>query len=1144
MKTNWLTLFTLTLVLSSSGAIQGQSTFGSIVGNVKDPSGAAVSGAVVSVLNTDENTARKTTTSGSGDYEALNLKAGHYEVKVEGKGFDISIRSAITLDARQTERVDFGLRVGTQQQTVTVTGEFGVIASETDAIASSYGSEKITTLPANFRASTSTTPYPLLSTLPGVQSDSGSDKYLSIQGGQPNQTELTIDGISAQSVRQNRPLIEIFPSVDSLAEIKVQGVGNSAEYGSAGDITAISKSGTNVYHGSAIWNYQNAEFDSIPFGSKAKPEKEVNNYAFSAGGPVWIPGVYKGKDKTFFFFTYEALSYPRTTTFQNYVPTTFMKNGDFSKETGTILDPATGKAFAGNLIPASRISSIAKTLQSAFFPDPNNGNLNVARSNNWNVNKVSDLQSKQFDVRGDHYFSARQQIFSRFSWKNGTEILPSDILQPTTNRTQQNRSLVASYNIGIKANLLNEFRAGFTTDGPGSSSSFDGPGFQKSLGFVGLPSTPFNGITNVSFSNLTGIGAGRLDGSELYRTFTVNDNVTWNKGRHTFKAGVDIRWMRSKTTLGFVGSDNYGNASFDGSFSGNEYADFLLGAPQNTSYGDVQHDNDGYSQRYQAYVQDSWRASPKLTIELGVRWDFNPPFHDRFGYIGNFDQSVPRTGRVIYPTGYGNLLAPEFLISVNACSGTPNLPAPGPGLPGIGCTPFITNTTAGLGDGLRKSYANHFYPRFGFAYRPFGNGDTVIRGGFGIYSAPLLGAVLYSLTGTAQTDVRTFTNVGADGKPIFYWPNTRTGGSGVSVDNYGSAYFGTGNSVNLKNPYMIQYNMSIDRNIGFNTGLRVTYIGSHSVDLGWAQNLNQSGYSKTFYVLQPLAARPYPYWGRIENRDSGGTAFYNALQTEANRRFKDGLTFTGAYTWAKNINDVGGPNPTSFGGETGNGRVLDAYDRANSRGNDYGTRRHRFIATGVYELPFGKGKKYAASASRLSDALVGGWQISTIFLAQTGAYVTPYFSGADPSGTGAGGYRNQRADLVGNPVASNQSATQWLVGGAFACPGQAVTPTFKCNIGANPATTLAPIGRFGNQGVGIATGPGLVNTSMGFAKSFAVWERVRVKLSGSFTNIFDRTNYADPSTNLGSSSFGTITRATGAEFGGARTGQVGVRIEF
>ncbi|MGI8992218.1 MAG: carboxypeptidase regulatory-like domain-containing protein [Bryobacteraceae bacterium] len=791
-------MFCLFLAALAPGLrLNAQSIFGAIVGTVKDASGSVIANANVRITNMDENTFRSIKTDSKGDYEALNLKPGRYSATVVHPGFQESTKSDIALDARQTSRIDFGLQVGSQAQTVNVEAQAGVVASETDAIASSYGAEKLTTLPANFRASTSTTPYPLLTTLPGVQSDSGNDTYLSIQGGLPNQSELSIDGISAQSVRQNRPLIEVFPSTESIAEIKVQGVGNTAEYGAAGDITTVSKSGTNTLHGAAAWYYQNADFDAVPFGSKSKPAKEVNDYSFSAGGPVMIPKIYNGKNKTFFFGTYEGLMYPRSSTIQNFVPTVAMKNGDFSREGVTVVDPTTGKPFPGNMIPQSRISSIAQTIQKTFYPDPNNGDTTVSHSNNYNVNKPSDIQSKQFDVRGDHYFTASQSVFGRFSLKNATNLNPNNILEPAVDRTQQNRSLVVSYNYAIRPNLLNEFRLGYTTDSPGGSSSFNGPAFQKSLGFVGLPSTPFNGITNVSFNNLTNLDAGRLDGTELYRTFVINNNTTWTVGTHTIKGGFDIRWMRSKTTLGFTGSDNYGNASFSGTFSGVDYADFLLGLPATTSYGDVQHDNDGFSRRYQAFLQDSWRFSQKLTLEYGVRWDYNPPFHDRFGYVGNFDPSVPRTGKVIYPDGFGNLLAPEFLLAVNACPGTPNLPAPGPGLPGVPCTPFVTNKQAGLPDGLRKEHQFNFYPRFGFAYRPFSDGNTVVRGGFGIYDAPLLGAVLYSLTGTAQTDVRTFNNVGANGAPVFAWPNTRTGGNGVSTDNYGSAYFGTANAIDL-----------------------------------------------------------------------------------------------------------------------------------------------------------------------------------------------------------------------------------------------------------------------------------------------------------------------------------------------------------
>ncbi|MDQ1472651.1 MAG: hypothetical protein QOJ99_4131 [Bryobacterales bacterium] len=345
---------------------------------------------------------------------------------------------------------------------------------------------------------------------------------------------------------------------------------------------------------------------------------------------------------------------------------------------------------------------------------------------------------------------------------------------------------------------------------------------------------------------------------------------------------------------------------------------------------------------------------------------------------------------------------------------------------------------------------------------------------------------------------------------------------------------------------MIQWNMSVDRNIGFNTGVRISYIGSHSVNLGWAQNYNQSPYSTTFYAQQPLSSRPFPYWGpEVENRDSGGTAFYHSLQAEANRRFRNGLTFTGAYTLAKNITDTGGPNPTSFGGETGNGRVLDAYNRAGNRGDVYGTRRHRFISTAVYELPVGRGRAYLNSTNRLIDAVAGGWQISSIFLAQSGPYETPYFSGGDPSGTGSGFYRNQRPDRVANSVPSNQNRDKWVTRSAFVCPGQSVGPNqYKCSTGINPATDLAPIGRFGNSGVGIVQGPGTVNLSLGMSKAFTIHERLSVRVNGSFTNVLNHTNLADPILSLTNANFGKITTAVGTEFGGARTGQVGVRIEF
>jgi hypothetical protein len=1142
--------FGLTALLVCAAVIPfelgAQSTFGSIVGIVKDATGSAVTRATVRVTNTDENATREVSSDDGGTYEALNLKPGRYSVVVTKPGFQSSKTDDIQLIARQTIRQDVELSVGAVEQTVTVEAKAGVIASETNTVASSYGSEKILTLPTNLRASTSTSPFYTITTLPGVQVDNSG--YLTIQGALPHQTDSSIDGISAQSVRDNRPLREIFPSVEGIAEMKVQGVGNNAEYTTAGDITTITKSGTNQYHGSGAWYYQNAELDAFQYGANTKPEKKVNNFSFAGGGPVYLPKIYNGKNKTFFFADYEELRYPRTSVVQNYLPSDAMKTGDFSKEAGDLIDPTTGKPFPGRLIPANRISPIASKLLSTFWPGANTGDTAVSHDTNYVINKPSDIQSRQYDIRGDHYLTAKQSVFGRFSWKNNTNLGPNDLLVPSSSNFDQNRSFVISHNYTIKPTVLNEFRFGFTQNRNGGDIPYDGKSFEKSLGFNGLPSTPFNGLPGIGFSNLTGLGVGRTENINKYRTFQANNNTTWTLGSHTIKFGVDVRWLQTQTALGFIGADNYGQFDFNGAFTKNEFADFLLGIPADSAYADVQKDNDGRAGQYHAYIQDSFKVSRKLTLEYGVRWDYQPPFKDNGDNIGNFDRSIPRTGAVIYPSSdnAAKLLAPAFEIGVNACPGTPNLPAPGPGLEGVPCTPFKTAKQAGLSEGLRVNYKYNFAPRFGFAYRPFGNGDTVIRGGFGTFWSPILGAVFYSLTGTSGSDVRTFNNIGPDGLPVFAWPNTRTGGSGVSADQYGNAYFGTANAIDFKNPKLYQWNLSVDHNIGLNTGLRVSYIGNHSIQLGFAPNVNQSAYSTQFFALQPLQARPFPYWFRIESRDSGGTSFYNALQLELNHRYKNGLSFTGAYTFAKNITDVGGPNPTEFAGETGNGRIMDSNNRAGSRGNVYGTRRHRFISTAVYELPFGRGKHFGNSVSRMTNAVIGGWRISSIFLIQSGPWLTPYFDGGDPSGTGSGYYRTQRPDRVGSGVPANQSISQWADRSAFVCPGRVVgsADQFNCAIGINPVTDLAPIGRFGNSGVGLFQGPGTVNLSMGFGKTFEIGEHVRAKLEGSYTNLPNRINYADPRLAITNSAFGTVTGERGADFGGHRTGQVGVRVEF
>jgi len=1108
-----------------------QSTFGTVLGTVRDPSGGFVPKASVIITNVGENTTRTLETNDRGEYEALNMKPGRYRLEVIAKGFEQFMASEVALVARQTLRVDATLSVSRVSEAVTVTGA-GAITTETQTITSAFNEEKILKLPANYRASGSTSPYILIASLPGVQADNGNN--FSIQGALPSQSQFSVDGISTTNVRGNSPLTQAFPSAESIAEIKVQGVGNAAEYGQVGDVTTISKSGTNQFRGTAYWFHQDDGLDATPFGALTKPKRTGNDYGASGGGPVVIPGLYDGHNKTFFHGTFERFDFPRELVIQNVVPTERMRNGDLSLEGRSIRDPRTGQPFPNSRIPADRISPIAKAFL-ALYPLPNAGATDVQHAANYVRNSPNDLASNQYDIRLDHYLTSKQSIFARWTWKRVTTESPNRLALPSSSTFESYRLLTVSHNYTITPSLLNEARLGITLANDGTSLPFDGRAFTNALGLQGIgPEFPFNGLPFLSFSGDTSsLDLGRAESTSQSRTIQIADNLTWSRGRHTMKYGFDVRRIRAVTPLGFIGGDNYGNFNFTGAFSGNDFADFLLGLPESTAYAIVHLDNDGRATHYAAFAQDSFRVNPKLTLEYGLRYEYHPAYEDASGNVGNFDPSVARSGLVVYPTGHQDLLAPGFLRSFNAC--------PAPEANGAPCTLVISAQEAGLPEGLRDG-SKRVMPRFGFAYRPFGDDKTVVRGGVGAYNGVILGNVYFSLTGTLQSDVRQFINLGAGGNPSFQWPRISTGGSGIVSSEFGTADFRTANRIDWKDPYSVQWNLSVDRYIGFDVGLRLSYIGMKTTQLVWAPNLNQMTSGTEFAVNRPLSDRPFPNWNVVYTRASGATANYNAFQVEVNRRFSRGLSFTSTYTLAKRLADNGGPTPTGFPGENAGGRAADAYNRRAEYGNDYATRRHRWISTAVFDLPFGRGRRFLSSANPLVEGILGGWQLAGIFLMQSGPHLTPFYSGIDPSGSGSGILHPQHPDQVGDPGISNPTRDRWFNTGAFMCPGQTVvTP---CRIGINPRTDRAPIGRFGNAGVGVVTGPGTINLSLGLTKAFSLPKRAKLEAGVSFTNVLNHINLADPNRNAGSSSFGRITSARTAELGGARTGQVSLRVSF
>jgi hypothetical protein len=1198
-KSMWrrLSFLALLLMLAFTQA-RAQSTQGSIVGSVKDTAGAVVPSAVVTLTNTEEGAVRTTTSNGVGDYHFQDVKAGHYSVEVSAPSFEKWVATGVALAVRQELRVDAKLSIGTVQQEVQVTGEnVSAIETDTPTISGTFTTDDASSLPVNTRASTNgTSAANIFSALPGVQQD-GDSSGVSLQGALPYQVDVTVDGITTKSAAGGTYINDAFPSTESISEIRADGVLTSAEFGDPGQIVITTKGGSNTFHGSGFWYYQDNKWNAIPYTSpttKTKPLYHGATFGGSAGGPVDIPNFYNGKNRSFFFGAYEGWRFPSQSTINEVVPSTLMKRGDFSKfcyqpdKNGnctafTLINPATGIAYPGNKIPS--INTIATNTLKQFYPDPNVGDPTSYTDNgksNYQANVNTSRHSDQFDIRGDQYFGSNQKflLWGKFTWKNFPIVSPEQLLVPSQSTTNQNRVLKIDTNWSIKPNLINEAGFGFTRVTSASTDSFDGKAWTTAQNWQGLQNLFYNGVPEMDFKNIQSLGVDRLSGTNKSYTYDYSDSLIWSKGNHTFKFGGDIQQLEAFTPLGFNGSDNYGTYQFNtkgsaGMFTGVDFADFLIGTPYQSFYDVVSQDNDGISKHYHFFAQDEWRLSPQLTLSYGVRYELHPGYYDKGGDIGNFDPSVAGAGRVIYPTGKQALLAQGFLASANACDPDGVKATNSATVNGAPCMQVVGNDAAGYPDGLKKFPHKRFMPRFGFAYRPFGNDKWAIRGGAGLYNITMLGSSFYSLTGTVQASTQQFTNTyDSTTHAIGYqWPQIYAGNAAKNA--YGTDYFGTANSTNWKDPYTEQWSLSIDHDLGSGYAARISYIGSETHQLVWAPDENTLPYSSTVSAFNnSIGNRLFPNWGRINTRATGANNSYQSLQAEASHRLQQGLEFQSGFTWAKNLADNQGPANSGFGGEGGGQRATSILDRGADFGNVGGTRRLRWNTTALYDLPFGRGKILGSNMPRVADLIVGGWRLSSILTVQSGAYLTAYFPDGqgDPSGTGSGldgaygngtgsfdgGHRNQHADWVpGQSVAPHgQNRYNWTNAGAFACPGDSTwtvgnpcttgsgyTPqedgTFKAN-GAHPL----PIGRFGNAPVGAVEGPGLVNLSSGLSKTFAFTEHFHVKAEGTFTNILNHTNLGDPTLDLSSGSFGLITGTIGSDFGGARTAQVALRAEF
>ncbi len=1170
----------------------GQAVHGAIVGSVTDTTGAVVPGATVILTDTDKGVVRTTTSSAIGDYQFLDAQADHYNVEVKARGFEKWSTTGLQLSTLQTLRIDAKLVVGSALTTVQVSGEnTGVIQTETPTITTTFNSDDVTNLPTNFRASSAgTSILGAMYAMPGVQADQGA---YSVEGNLPFTSDMTVDGITNIQVGSSGNPV-LFPSADDVASIQLTGVLAPAEFGDPAQVSVTTKGGTNTLHGSGWEYHQNSGMNANTFGSTVRPHVVANTFGGKLGGPVVIPHLYNGRNKSFFFGDYEGFRLPESVTMEAVVPTSAMKNGDFtdySNPSATytgLTDPYTGASW-GNTIPSGDISSIAQQFLK-FYPDPNTpatltGGGTVpttayvnGESANYYSNVSQPTHSDQVDVRGDQYFGSNQKIllWGRYSYYNFPSVSAYNLnFDPSTN-IYDSSNLVTSLSWTIKPNLINVFLFGFTRWTNGDANPFNGVAFTQGLGLTALNDLWYNGFPYIAFTNITSPPSGRLNDSDIDNTYSYNESLSWTKGVHAMKFGGDVRAYTYIGATGITNGDNYGNFYFNngngvGTFTGVDFADFLVGIPDSSTYDTAEGDIDGTAAEYHIYAEDHWRVTPRLSVDYGVRYEYRPGFYDKSGFYANMDYSVPLSAEVVYPTfPKPNLLSVSTLQSSNACDPDGVNTTNSATVNGAPCMPVVSNTDAHLPRSLRYVDKNRVLPRLGFAYRLTNDGRWVVRGGFGLYNVTIMGQTFHSLTGTVQGNSSAYTNAisPTTGQPLYTWPEIGYGsGTSGCTNCYGTNEFNASIDIHYHDAETAQWALTVEHDLSRGYGVRASYTGSETAHLNLKQDENTLPLSSTVSAYnQPLSARRFPNWGVLMNYGSQANANYNALEIEAKHHMQNGLQFDSTFTWARALSNNTGASDTQYSGERGGGDFASwVDDKRLDYGNTPGPRRLHWLTTAIYELPVGRGRQFGSNMPRALDAVIGGWQLSNIFTWQTGAYLTPTFSDGlgDPSGTGSGlaetaaGWEptdaSQHPDLVAGTSwkPSHQGRNGWINPAAFACPGWSAWQAGEaCDTGAGytangtPVSSYGPalpIGRFGNSGIGTVQGPGLIELDSGLAKVFSLHERFKLRVEASFTNVTNHTNLNENNLNLNlsSASFGVITAGLGG-----RSGQIAARLDF
>ncbi len=1134
------------LLAVSCVPVFAQKDTASITGTVVDASQASVAGAEVRAVNLDTNYIHHAVTDAAGQYSISPVRIGRYRVEVAAKGFKTAISEAIQLDVQQRARVDLTLVPGALQETIEVQATAPLLETETAERGQVINNRTMSFLPLNGRNAVQLaqlTPGVTFSE-PGARDESGYG--FSANGARSLQNNFLLDGIDNNSNLPdllNETNYVIMPSVDALNEFKVQTDSYGAEFGRANGavVNATIKSGTNEFHGVVYEFLRNDKLDARNFFDVTKPAYRQNQFGVTFGGPIL-------KNRLFFFGDYEGLRIRQGQTNTALVPTDAQRRGDFTSQldlgapTGaldcngrptyagelfdTTLTQASGASPTGfcgvpfgydasgnpsNVIPAAKTDPLGAKL-AALFPA---GNVN-GNGFNYVANPKLAESRNQGDVRGDQNFSEHDNAFYRFSMSRQPSSIPSTFpgladgggFFSGDERNTAYSAAVSETHI-FSPRLVNELRLGYNRL---HSRRFQFNSNRDVSGEVGFPGVPYSpgtnngGLPQLTFSDMATLGSPTyLPSDEIQNTYTISDTVTLIRGSHTWKFGGEIR--PEEFTI-FQPADPRGEMSFGNQFTdnpaapgtgGSGFATLLTGQPDGGSINNL-HNIDYQRGNYSVFAQDDWHIGRKLTLNLGVRWEFFSTVKEKYNSQANFN---PVTGELDIPKESTLPLTPAFaaLLKVNH------------------------NASRGLIPPDR----NNFAPRVGLAYQL--SQRLVLRSAYGVfynggengpYSNPSQGFNPPYFVSTAFNSPCGLpsTNPAAQDCSVSGLRNLQNGFPSTSlVDPNVPTLFSM--DPNLRTPYVQQWHFTAQFEPSHDTVIEAAYVGSKGTKLFTFFNLNQA--DPTADPSSPFAPRR-----KFSNIDTGisyfnsaGNSEYNALQTKFQRRFAKGVSVLAAYTWSHALGNASNAN---LGAQNGDGFRWITHPEWEHGNLDFDV-RHRFTASYIWDLPFGRGQWLGGSASGAVNKVISGWEIAGITTFSSGTWYTI----TDANGNFSNSDGQQRPDAV---AGQKVNGTPCVAGTVFN------TCAF-----ADPA-----LGSFGNVGQNTVQGPGLNNWDLSLFKEIPFTESKRLQFR---TEVFNLGNHANflfakpgPQNSNNSTVFGTPTFGYATAARAPREIQFGLKFYF